>query len=111
MFEGSDFDPGPGAHPASPASNPAPNSVEASRSDARAAYLDLAMHSGDVYFAIDALGAISNALGMAEIAARVGLTEARLREEFSTNRIDAVTFLRVLAAVGLDFRPEPLAPR
>lgn len=83
--------------------------VDAGRADARAAYLDLALHSGDVYFGIDALGAIANALGLPEIAARAGLPEAELRRVFSDSTIDAVTFLRVLAAVGLDLVPRPLA--
>lgn len=82
--------------------------VEPGRADARAAYLDLAMHSGDVYFGIDALGAIANALGLGEIAARIGLPEAELRRSFSESTIDAVTFLRVLAASGLDLVPRPL---
>lgn len=77
------------------------------RTDARAAYLDLAIHSGDLHFAIDALGAIANAMGMAEVAARVGLPEARLRDAFASQQVSAILFLRVLAAVGIDFRPEP----
>jgi len=84
--------------------------IEAGRADARAAYLDLAIHSGDGYFAVDALGAIANALGLAEIAARLGMAPEALREAFATSRIDAVTFLRVVGAVGLDLAPRPLGP-
>lgn len=85
--------------------------IEAGRTDARAAYLDLALHSGDVYFGIDALGAIANAMGLAETARKVGMTEADLRAAFVGSTIDAVTFLRVLAAVGLDIRPIAAEPR
>lgn len=84
--------------------------IEAGRADARAAYLDLAMHSGDGYFAVDALGAIANAIGLGEIADRLGTTPESLREAFSSSRIDAATFLRVIAAVGLDLVPRPIGP-
>jgi len=76
------------------------------RADARAAYLELAMQSGDLYFAVDALAAFVNALGHDAVCARAGMDPVRTRAALAGGSLDAIGFLRLVGAVGLELRPE-----
>lgn len=77
-----------------------PASVE--HGEARAAYLGLALASGDGYFAIDALGAIACAYGMERVATEADMTMAELIDCFDSRHVlDVVRFLKIASIVGL----------
>jgi probable addiction module antidote protein len=79
--------------------------------DEMAAYLDACIEEaeGDAAFIAKALGDIARARGMSQVARNTGLSRESLHKALSGERSpDFSTILRVLAAVGIQFRTQPI---
>jgi probable addiction module antidote protein len=77
-------------------------------SEAIAAYLDAALEDGDAAFIADAIGVVSRAIGMTQIARDTGLAREALYRALSENgNPEFATVMRVLKALGVRLRAEP----
>ena len=73
-----------------------------------AAYLDAAIEDGDPALISAALGDIARAKGVAELAAKIGMSRTSLYKALSAEgRPEFATVLKVLNALGLQLRAEP----
>lgn len=78
--------------------------------EAVAAYLSDALETGDPAFIADALGVISRAKGMRQIAEEAGLSRESLYRTLSAKgNPEMGTVLKVLAALGLRLSVETVA--
>jgi probable addiction module antidote protein len=74
-----------------------------------AAYLEAALEDGDAALIAAALGDIARAKGMSEVARKAGLGRESLYKALSpTGNPELATVLRVVAALGLRLRAEPV---
>jgi len=75
-----------------------------------AAYLSDAFDSGDAGEIADALGVVTRAKGMTEVASKTGLSRQSLYKTLSeTGKPELPTLLKIVAALGLKLRVAPAA--
>ncbi|MEO7793790.1 MAG: addiction module antidote protein [Thermoanaerobaculia bacterium] len=76
-----------------------------------AAYLEAALEDGDAALIAAALGDIARAKGMTDVARKAGLGRESLYKALSpAGNPELATVLRVVAALGLRLRAEPVRP-
>jgi probable addiction module antidote protein len=78
----------------------------------QAAYIAMALESGDAAFVRDALGIVARARGMAQIAKGAGLNRESLYKALGdTGNPEFSTVMRIVRALGLTLSARPAEPK